>query len=150
MSAHVFHQIYLHYVWHTKDDRPILDAKMEAMVYDYLRRRCRLTKGVYLHGLGGTETHVHAAFNIEPFVSISGLIGDLKGASSHDINKELGEKVLAWQRGYGVVSFGKNNLPWVLNYLADQKTHHASNTTFDRLERTAFDDDGTPLDGPDD
>jgi hypothetical protein len=36
----------------------------------------------------------------------------------------------------------------VLDYLAKQKIHHARKTTVERLERTAFDDDGSPLPGP--
>ena len=35
-------------------------------------------------------------------------------------------KVLEWQRGYGVVSFGKKHLDWVQNYIANQKEHHAA------------------------
>jgi hypothetical protein len=49
---------------------------------------------------------------------------------------------LYWQRGYGVVSFGKRNLPWVSQYIAQQKEHHARQGVVDRLERiTAFEDD---------
>jgi hypothetical protein len=34
-----------------------------------------------------------------------------------------------------VVSFGKNNLEWVLKYIANQREHHAKGKVFDRLER---------------
>ncbi len=40
----------------------------------------------------------------------------------------------------GVVSFGKRNLPWVLEYSAHQKEHHASAKVVDRLERADVDD----------
>ena len=54
MSSHVFHEIYLHFNWHTKDDLPLLTSDLEPLVHDYLRQRCRQTKGVYFHGIGGT------------------------------------------------------------------------------------------------
>jgi REP-associated tyrosine transposase len=68
-------------------------------------------------------------------------VKNLKGGSSHDADEQLEQKLLYWQRGYGVVSFGKNNLPWVLDYIHHQKEHHASGRTQDRLERTGFDEE---------
>ena len=141
MSSHVFHEIYLHLNWHVKDDRPTLNPNVEPLVHGLIKDRCRRIKGVYFHGIGGTETHVHLAVNIEPHVTISELVQDLKGGSSHDLNAQLGGKELYWQRGYGVVSFGKNNLDWVLGYLANQKVHHGKGRAGDRLERiTAYED----------
>ena len=142
MASHVFHEIYLHINWHVKDDRPALAPEIEPLVHQLIKDRCRRMKGVYFHGIGGTEAHVHLAVNIEPFVTISELIKDLKGGSSHDLNTQLGRKEPYWQRGYGVVSFGKKNLAWVLRYIADQKEHHAKRRVQDRLERiTAYEDD---------
>ncbi len=87
-----------------------------------------------LHKLGGTDTHVHLAVQIEPFVCISELVGELKGASAHEVNHRLRHKALEWQRGYGVVSFGRRNLEWVCDYIARQREHHASRKVEWRLE----------------
>lgn len=144
MASHVFHEIYLHFNWHTKDDQPILTGNVEELVHRLITERCRKTKGVYFHGIGGTETHIHLAVNIEPFVTISDLVQDLKGGSSHDANQQLSETLLYWQRGYGVVSFGQKNLPWVLDYIANQKEHHAKGRAQERLERHTDFDEGDP------
>jgi putative transposase len=96
MSSHVFHEIYLHFNWHVKEDRPVLTAELEPVVHDFIIQRCRKIKGVYFHGIGGTETHIHLAVNIEPQVTISELIKDLKGGSSHDTNQAKGSSVLNW------------------------------------------------------
>ena len=140
MASHVFHEIYLHLTWHTKDDEPLLTPNLEPLVYEVLTGRCHQTRGVYLHGINGTATHVHLAINIEPHVSVSELIGELKGFSSHEINKQQRMKRLEWQRGFGVVSFGKKNLNWVQDYIARQKEHHATGRLQERLERISFDD----------
>jgi len=58
---------------------------------------------------------------------------------------EEGEIQVDWQRGLGVVSFGKRQLPWVLDYIAKQKEHHAQGTTKRRLEQIGYDDDGKPF-----
>lgn len=147
MSSHIFHEIYLHLNWHIKGSRPFLTGSVEEDVQEFLRERCRKAGGVFLHGVNGTATHLHLAINIEPHVCISDLVGDLKGSCSHEINKRKRMKRLEWQRGFGVVSFGKMQLPWVLEYIANQKQHHASGKVQARLERVSMDDDGTPLDG---
>jgi len=74
---------------------------------------------------------------IPPTVLISDLVGQVKGASSHEVNQQVGRggKLLQWQAGYGVVSFGTRDLDWVKGYVRDQRQHHAQGTTFDRLER---------------
>jgi REP element-mobilizing transposase RayT len=146
MATHVYHEIYLHITWHTKDDSPLLLPNLEPLVHHTLTERCHQTKGVYLHGINGTPTHIHLAINIEPHVTISDLIGELKGYCAHEVNEQQRTKRLEWQRGFGVVSFGKMNLHWVQDYIARQKEHHAVGRLEDRLERISFDDDGTAFD----
>jgi len=87
------------------------------------------------------SSHVFHEIYIEPHVTISQLIRDLKGGSSHDLNSQLASKELYWQRGYGVVSFGKNNLDWVLQYIAGQKEHHKTGVAQERLERVSADEE---------
>ena len=145
ISSHVFHEIYLHINWHTKADQPLLSSHLEPQVHDFLRERCRNTDGVYLHAVGGTETHIHIAVNIAPSVCISDLVVTLKGSCSHEINSPTRDKILQWQRGFGVVSFGNRRLDWVKQYIARQKEHHARGRVHARLERVSFDDDGSPF-----
>jgi putative transposase len=138
----VFHEIFLHLNWHVKDDRPTLKAEIEPVVHDVIAARCQMMNGVVLHGINGTETHVHVAVSIAPHVAISEMVKELKGGGSHDANTRLNKKLLYWQRGSGVVSFGKSNLPWVLEYIARQKEHHARQSVHERLERiTSFEED---------
>jgi len=78
---------------------------------------------------------VHLCLTIPPTLLISDFIGQLKGSSSHEVNQKLGRKALEWQAGYGVVSFGTGDLPWVREYVRDQREHHARGNVEDRLER---------------
>lgn len=143
-SSHVFHKLYLHVNWHTKDDHPILQGQVEELTQSLLAEKAHNMKGVHLHSLGGTDTHIHLAIQIEPFVLISDLVQELKGASAHEVNKRLGYKALEWQRGYGVVSFGRKNLPWIMEYVQCQREHHAAGRVHRRLESCAPED--SPVD----
>jgi putative transposase len=137
VSRNYYSEINLHVTWHTKGSQPLLVPKIEALVHHYLRGRCINTPGVFIHEIGGIETHVHLCLTVAPTVPISEFIGQLKGASAHEVNHKLSHhgKVLEWQAGYGVVSFGTKDLPWVKGYVRDQRQHHARGTAVDRLER---------------
>jgi putative transposase len=143
MADNYYSEINLHLVWHTKLSRPLLNHEVEAMAFACLREKAAALGDVYIHEIGGTETHVHLALSIEPTVLISELVGVLKGYSAHEVNwrSGMGRTVLQWQTGYGVVSFGTRDLPWVAGYVRNQKEHHAVGKTFERLERIhRFDD----------
>lgn len=134
VSSHVYHEIFVHLNWHTKLDAPLLTGQVEELAYAAIGEKCRRIKGVKLHGIGGIETHVHLAISIEPFVTISNMVQELKGASAYEVNKRLRHKALEWQRGYGVVSFGCQNLDGVLKYIENQREHHSQAQVQPRLE----------------
>lgn len=134
MSSHVYHEIFLHFNWHTKVDTPLLRGEVEAFSHQAIKTKCQSIRGVHLLGIGGTDTHIHLAIAIEPHVTISELVQEAKGFSSFEVNRRTGRKVLEWQRGYGVVSFGKAHLDWVLKYVANQREHHRNRTIEPRLE----------------
>ena len=143
MSRNYYSEINLHLVWHTKSSSPLLTPSVEPVAYRALRKRIVDTPGAFVHAIGGIETHVHLAVSIPPTLTLSEWIGQLKGGTSHDVNQQsnANEKILQWQVGYGIVSFGTKDLPWVLAYINNQREHHAKSTTADRLERTTQLDD---------
>ena len=118
----------------------MIRERIEDRLYHYLTHRILETPEVRLHAIGGIETHVHIGLSAPPNLLISDYIGQLKGSSSHYINHEIEPKALQWQRGYGIVTFGTKDLPWVIGYIKNQKEHHRRGTTHDRLERFASDD----------
>jgi len=136
MSSHAYSEIYLHITWHTKDNIPFIDESIEKPLYDFLRVRCSESPGVFCHAIGGARDHVHLCISAPPDLLISEWIGKVKGASSHYVNSEVKPKSLQWQNGYGVVSFGKNNLKFVKNYVENQKEHHRVGKVYFRLERS--------------
>src|SRR5262249_29129616 len=97
--------------WHTKNSAALLTPEVETFTHRHLRGRLINTAGVFVHEVGGIETHVHVVISVAPTVLISELVGQLKGGASHPPNPQLGRgRVLEWQDGYGVVSFGRGDL----------------------------------------
>lgn len=136
MPRNVYAEINLHITWHTRDNSPVMVDTVESNLHRYLKHRALQTEGVVVHEINGMPDHVHLAVSIPPALGISEWIGELKGASAHHINHEIcNRKVLTWQTGYGVVSFGTKDLPWVVEYIRNQKSHHAAGSVHERLER---------------
>jgi REP element-mobilizing transposase RayT len=107
MARHIYSEINLHITWHVKQSRPIINSEIETRLHKYIRNYALQSTGV-----------------------------KLKGASSHYVNHGLvNRKLLDWQTGYGVVTFGTKDLEWVVRYVQNQKAHHAQRSTVDRLER---------------
>ena len=137
MSRNYYSEVHLHLVWHTKASLALLTPSLEAETHHYLRGYLMNTPGAFVHEVNGTANHVHVAVSLAPTLLISDLIGKLKGASAHNANQKFGggRKLLEWQSGYGVVSFGTKDLEWVRAYIRNQKEHHARGTVQERLER---------------
>jgi putative transposase len=137
VSRNYYSEINLHITWHTKESHRLLVSNVEPVVHHYIRGRCINTPGVFVHEIGGIETHVHLCITVSPTIPISEFIGQLKGASAHEANQKLGihGKVVEWQAGYGVVSFGTKDLEWVRSYIRNQRERHATGQIEDRLER---------------
>ena len=135
MSRNYYSEINLHFTWHTKESSPLLIGQVEAIARHSVRGKCINTPGVFIHEIGGIETHMHICVTVAPTITPSEFVGQLKGVSSHDVNQKLGHKSLEWQAGYGVVSFGTRDLEWVKEYVRNQRERHARGETEDRLER---------------
>jgi putative transposase len=139
MSHNYYSEINLHLTWHTKESLPLLTPRVQEVVFRCLGQRIVNVPGAYVHEIGGIETHVHIVVSVPPTLLVSDFVGQLKGASSHDVNEQLGAggNRLQWQAGYGVVSFGTGDMEWVREYVRNQAEHHASGRVYDRLERIA-------------
>ena len=115
----------------------MIGARIEERLYHYLTHKILETPSVYFHAIGGVEDHIHIAVSLPPNILVSDWVGKLKGSSSYYINHEIQPKALEWQRGYGVVTFGTKDLQWVVDYVKNQKAHHRTGDTYDRLEKSS-------------
>ena len=136
MPRNVYWEMYFHFVWRTRDSDPQINREVETILYKFLIHRTPQTREAIVHAVGGIEDHVHLAVSLPQTVEIAKWIGDLKGASAHHVHHgPCGRNSIAWQTGYGVVTFGKRDLPWVVNYVRTQREHHHAGRDVDRLER---------------
>ena len=75
--------------------------------------------------VNGYSDHVHVFFGLNPTMSISDIVSDLKRSSSLFINEKKWYKgTFQWQEGYGAFSYSKSYIETVYNYILNQKEHH--------------------------
>jgi REP element-mobilizing transposase RayT len=129
-----YSSIYLHITWHTKDNERFLEGKLRNFIYSIIRKTCKETREVVCCAVGGMPDHIHIAVKTPPTLNIAKWIGELKGATSYNVNKAYPEINFSWQRGYGVSSFSDKELPVKLNYINNQEAHHSNNTIIKDLE----------------
>jgi putative transposase len=126
-----------HIVWGTKHRLPLIDPIWEKEVHGYIRGKAIALECIP-HAIGGMPDHIHIAISIPPKLSVATLVGRLKGASSHHINKTYTDGSFLWQTEYGVFTFSEKALPSIARYINNQKKHHAENTLDPSLENIAL------------
>lgn len=128
-------RLHYHLIWATKQRLPLIAAEEEAVVRESLEMTMARMKLIG-HAIGVVEDHVHIALSIPPTVSVADALSRLKGASSHLVGQRLPKATgFAWQAEYGALSLTERALPTVIDYVRNQKEHHAANTLIHGLER---------------
>jgi putative transposase len=124
----MFHQLYYHIVWTTRDRRALITRPV-AVYLDRLLRAIARQERTHVLELGMVSTHVHLLVRAHPMTSIPRLIQRLKGASSALAGKELAlpfEHQLRWAQGYTIQSVSRNALDKVSEYVGNQEERHPS------------------------
>ena len=120
-------RLFYHIVWGTKNRLELIDPAWEKDLHGYIWGKATALECLP-HAIGGISDHIHVAISIPPKLSVATLIGQLKGASSHHVNKTYADGSFMWQTEYGVFSFSEKALPSIVNYINNQKQHHAEST----------------------
>ena len=123
-----YSQIYIHYVFAVQSRDAAIDAQWRESLYQYISGIVRKRKQ-HTVAIGGIHDHVHLLVSMNPTISPSDLMADVKRASSKWINENhmvLGH--FAWQEGFGAFSYAKSQINIVIRYIQNQEEHHRKKT----------------------
>jgi REP element-mobilizing transposase RayT len=104
-------------------------------LFRIIRNKCLATREVLLLEFGGTADHVHLAVKVPPSLGLPRWIGELKGASTYEINGTFKDLNFSWQIGYGIVSFAEKDRKIIENYINNQELHHSTGKLYPNLEK---------------
>ena len=127
--------VWLHFVWSTKDRFPYLKEGVRTRVFEHIRENAK-KKNIHIDFLNGWVEHIHCLISLGSDQTIEQLMKLIKGESSFWINKnQLTSTKFGWQDEYFVASVSESSLPSVRRYIGRQEMHH-SKISFD----SEFDD----------
>ncbi len=129
-----------HLVFSTKNRQPFITPDIENLVYTALRRRAE-DKGASIILMNGVADHVHIIAAIPPTINVADFMREIKTASTRSVRKMVYHLRLLfeWQDGYGAFTLDPDYLQGVVDYVRNQKDHHARNTLIGRWEKTTDD-----------
>ena len=121
-------RIWIHLVWTTKDQSPLLTKNIRSQVFNHIKEYCA-TKSIHLDHINGYNEHVHLLISLKSEQNIATLLNLIKGESSHWINKnKLSPFHFGWQNDYFAASVSHSQIHKVRNYIRGQENHHATKT----------------------
>jgi putative transposase len=131
---HSFVSCLIHYVWSTKERRPLIQADLQRRLWPYLGGIAR-ENGMKAFVVGGVEDHVHILVAIPSTLSVAKSVHLLKGNSSKWIHETFPEhRGFEWQDGYGAFSIGVSGVEDTTKYIEGQADHHRKMTFKEELE----------------
>ncbi len=128
---------FYHLIWATRNREPLIGNEEKEILLRSFDATCEKT-GIIPHATGIVSDHVHLVVSIPPSMSVSDALHRLKGASSHAVNTHshaTREGKFAWQGAYGSLTFGERSKPMIVEYVLNQRRHHAENTLLAEFER---------------
>src|SRR5262245_552888 len=132
--SHTYHQLYFHFVWGTQLRQPTIDRKWRPQLLQILNEEIKKRGGHPIRH-NAMPDHEHLLPRLSPKTAPADFIGQVKGATSCLVNREIRPRYkLSWQEGYGVMSLRKDELTMVSNYIDRQEAHHRHKKLSDLLE----------------
>ena len=71
---------------------------------------------------------MHLLIGLRATACLADVVRDVKAVSSRWVHEEIGERVFAWQEGYGAFTVSSSQRGTVRDYIARQGEHHHQRT----------------------
>ena len=119
-----FLKIWVHIVWTTKNQKPLLTQEIRRDVFKHIRENAK-EKSIYVDYINGYTEHVHCLISLGCGQNIDKIVMLLKGESSFWINKnKISLDKFEWQDDYFALSVSESAVNKVRNYIKNQENHH--------------------------
>ena len=124
MKPNVYTQMYIELVFAVKNREATLNLNFRSRVFEYMSGTLNNMKHKSII-VNGVSNHVHVFYGMNPNLSVSETVHDLKRSSSIFINQNgLCKFNFGWQEGYGAFSYSKSQIQGKYDYIINQEIHH--------------------------
>ena len=126
--ANTYTQLYIQLVFAVEHRDRLIKKFFKEELHKYITGIIQNKKNKLL-AISSMPYHIHIFIGLNPTISISDLIRDVKVASSDFINdKKWLHGKFNWQKGFGAFSYSQSQIPKVINYINNQERHHRVKT----------------------
>ena len=126
--ANTYSQIYIQIVFSVKGWTNLIPAKNREELHKHITGIVK-NRDQKLLSIFAMPDHTHLLVGLNPNISISDLVRDIKAGSSKFITESNWVKgKFHWQEGYGAFSYSKGQVDRVINYILNQEEHHKKMT----------------------
>jgi putative transposase len=127
-------QILYQVVFSTKKRERTLKKEQRTELFQYIWGILK-NKKCHLYRINGVEDHLHIVLHLHPTIALSGLIKDIKVATSAYIKeKSLFPDFHGWQEGYGAFTYAIGAKDALIEYVINQEKHHEHLTYQEELK----------------
>ncbi|WP_323756390.1 IS200/IS605 family transposase [Roseivirga sp.] len=126
--ANTYTQIYIQIVFAVKGRENLIQPKNKEALHKFITGIVK-NRGQKLLAVHSMPDHIHLFIGLDPNISISDLVRDVKAGSSKFINESnwlIGK--FNWQVGYGAFSYSRSQIDNVIKYINNQEEHHKRRT----------------------
>ncbi len=117
--------IQVHFIWSTAGREQWIGDNWHEPLNAYIGGIMR-NKNARLLSAGGTHDHIHLYASLPSTITIADFVSTVKSNSSRWVHETFpNRKGFAWQEGYGAFSVSKSEEKRVMEYILEQKRHHA-------------------------
>jgi REP element-mobilizing transposase RayT len=128
MKPGTFTQMYVQLVIAVRNRDAVLTKDIRKRVFEYMSGIITNLKHKSII-INGTSNHVHILSGLNPSISVSDTVHDIKRSSSLFINNEkLCPGRFSWQEGYGGFTYSRSQIADLYNYIENQESHHKKRT----------------------
>jgi len=124
-----YSQIYIQIVFAVKGRQNLIPKQNREELHKYITGIVKKREQKML-AIFAMPDHAHILVGLEPSISISDLVRDIKAVSSKFITDNNWVKgKFNWQEGFGAFSYSRSQIDTVIKYILNQEEHH-SNKSF--------------------
>ena len=126
--ANTYTQLYIQVVFAVQGRQNFIKKEFREELQKYITAVVQNDKHKLL-AIFCMPDHVHILVGLNPAISISDMVQDVKRAATNFINeKKLITGHFNWQRGFGAFSYSKKHLPFIIDYILKQEANHEKKT----------------------
>ena len=126
--ANTYTQMNVQAVFSVKGRGNFITKKWCDELHKYIAGTLKETKN-YSLAVGGYKDHIHIFFELNPTISVSDVLKNVKSKSSKWINTRgfIAGK-FEWQAGYGAFTYSRSQRDGVIKYIMKQEEHHGESS----------------------